>query len=108
MAQKGHGRTDVAGERTVVGASTTGRSWAGGWGRLSGGDGGTERGRVGAHEGTSADRSAPRCSEREGGSERAQACADKRGPPVRHRGRVGLGRLGLNGLKWLFLFPGNF
>jgi hypothetical protein len=47
-----------------------------------------------------------------GGSERAQACADRRGPPVRHRGRAGapagLGRLGLNGLKWLFLFSGNF
>jgi hypothetical protein len=29
-AQKGRGRTDVAGERAVVGASTAGRSWAGG------------------------------------------------------------------------------
>jgi hypothetical protein len=38
-------------------------------------------------------------AEREGERGRAQACADKRGPPVRHRGRAGLGRLGLNGLK---------
>jgi hypothetical protein len=29
-AQKGCGGADVAGERAVVGASTTGRSWAGG------------------------------------------------------------------------------
>jgi hypothetical protein len=27
-AQKGRGRTDVAGERAVVGASMAGRSWA--------------------------------------------------------------------------------
>jgi hypothetical protein len=43
-----------------------------------------------------------------------QAGADRRGPPVRHRGpagagaHAGLGWLGLNGSKWLFLFPGNF
>jgi hypothetical protein len=29
-AQKGRGDTDVSGEREDVGASTTGRSWAGG------------------------------------------------------------------------------
>jgi hypothetical protein len=70
---------------------------------------------VGAREGTNADRSDPRGSEREGERGRAQACADRRGPPVRHgRGgtgagaHAGLGRLGLNGLKWLFLFPENF
>jgi hypothetical protein len=44
----------------------------------------------------------------------AQVGADRQGPPVRHRwhagtsARVGLGQLGLNGPKWLFLFPGNF
>jgi hypothetical protein len=44
----------------------------------------------------------------------AQAGAERQGPPVRHRGHagagahVGLGRLGLNGPKWLFLFPRNF
>jgi hypothetical protein len=60
---------------------------------------------VGAYEGTSADRSGPRVSEKEGERGRAQVCADRRGPPVRHRGRAGagarggLGRLGLNGLK---------
>jgi hypothetical protein len=40
--------------------------------------------------------------EREGGSERAQACADRRGPPVRHRGRAGASRAraGLSGPVW--------
>jgi hypothetical protein len=33
----------VAGERADVGESTAGRSWAGGWGRLTSGDGGIER-----------------------------------------------------------------
>jgi hypothetical protein len=32
----------MAGKRAVVGASMAGRSWAGGWGQLTGGDGGTE------------------------------------------------------------------
>jgi hypothetical protein len=49
---------------------------------------------------------------REGKRERAQACADRWGPPVRYRGRAGarggLGWFGLNGLKWPFLFLGNF
>jgi hypothetical protein len=32
--------------------------------------------------------------ERERGSEHAQVCADRRGPPVRHRGRAGARGLG--------------
>jgi hypothetical protein len=52
---------------------------------------------VGARKETSADRSGPRGSKREGDRGRAGAGT-----------RAGLGRLGLNGLKWLFLFPGNF
>jgi hypothetical protein len=52
----------------------------------------------------------PHRAARERGSERARVCADRRGPPVRHRGRAGAGtraRAALNG--WLgpkWLFPG--
>jgi hypothetical protein len=42
-------------------------------------------------------------------SERARVGADRRGPPVRHRGRArGLGLVGRLGLNWVFYFPGNF
>jgi hypothetical protein len=58
----------------------------------------------------STDRPHRAAREREGVS--VHAGANRRGLPVRHRGhagaRVGLVRLGLNGPKWLFLFPGNF
>jgi hypothetical protein len=82
-----------------------------------------ERERAGAAENNGADRVGPRDRE---GDDRADertaptslahgtVGADRRGPPVKHRGRagagarVGLGRFGLNGPKWLFLFPGNF
>jgi hypothetical protein len=70
-AQKGREVSDVAGERTVVGASTARRSWAGGWGRADRW-GRRDRGRAGAREGNRADRSAPWCSER-GGEESASA-----------------------------------
>jgi hypothetical protein len=75
------------------------------WGRRD-----RERACTGKRNG--ADRSAPQNSERERG--RAGVGADRRGPPVRRRGRagagarVGLGWLGLNGPKWIFLFSGNF
>jgi hypothetical protein len=60
---------------------------------LTGGDGGAERGRAGARERTSADRSGPRDKEREREGERhTRVGADKRDPPVRQRGRAeGLG-----------------
>ena len=48
---------------------------------------------MGAREGTSADRSGPLGSEREG----ALVGADRLGPPVRHRGRAGAG---LSGPTW--------
>jgi hypothetical protein len=51
---------------------------------------------------------------RERGREDARLCADRRGPPVRHRdARVrararGLGLMGCLGPNWLFLFSWNF
>jgi hypothetical protein len=45
----------------------------------------------------------PRRAARERGSEHARVSADRRGPPVRHRGRAGAGALaqaGLIGLAW--------
>jgi hypothetical protein len=52
-----------------------------------------------------ADSSAPQSSEREREreGERARVCADRRGPPVRHRGRAGAGAragAGLSGPVW--------
>jgi hypothetical protein len=66
-AQKGRCGSDVAGERAVMGA----RPRRGNRGRevrdgLIGGDGRTERGRAGARERTSADKSGPRDRERGG------------------------------------------
>jgi hypothetical protein len=80
---------------------------------LTGGDDRTEREGAGAREGNSADRSAPQSSERErGGSERTQGCADRRGPPVRHRGHVNArARAGLSESAWAeidFPFSRNF
>jgi hypothetical protein len=43
-----------------------------------------------------------------GGREGALVGADRRGPPVRHRGRAGLGLVGRLGLNWFFFFPGIF
>jgi hypothetical protein len=50
-----------------------------------------DRERVGARGENDTDTSAPHSSERERGSERARVGADKRGPLVTHRGRVGAG-----------------
>jgi hypothetical protein len=77
---------------------------------LAGGDGGTER------EWARGERTAPTAlahgAARQRGREGALARqADRRGPPVStgERGRASkLGRLGLTGPDWLFLFPGNF
>jgi hypothetical protein len=54
---------------------------------------------------TGADRSAPLGSKRERGHARRRTAADRRGPPVRRRGRAAwLGRVGPAGLHFLFLF----
>jgi hypothetical protein len=63
-AQKGRGGSNVAEERAVVGASMVGDRGREVRDKLTGGDGGAERGRAGAHERTSADRSGPRDRER--------------------------------------------
>jgi hypothetical protein len=71
-----------------------------------------ERERAGAGKRNGADKPAPQSIEREREGVSVQAGVDRRGPPVRHRwhagARGGLGQLGLNGPKWLFLLPGNF
>jgi hypothetical protein len=71
------------------------------WGRW-------DREREGAGERT-APIARPHRAARERGSERARVGVDKRGPPVRHRGRArGLGLVGRFGLKYVFLFLGIF
>jgi hypothetical protein len=102
----------VAGDRTVVGASTVGDRGREVGDELTGGVDGTERERR-ACERNGADKPSPRGSERE--RERGRAVGvDRRDPPVRHRGhggagaRAGLGLMGRLGLNWLFYFLGNF
>jgi hypothetical protein len=76
---------------------------------LTGGDGGTERGRAGAREGNWANRSAPQCSEREGGKRvRALRVAPTCGTRLSGRGGA---RARLSGLPWAelaFPFSWNF
>jgi hypothetical protein len=119
LGEQGAGLKRGAGARTWP---ENARSWArprqGDRGRevrdgLTRGDGGTERGRAGARERTSADRSGPRDREREGERGRS-VCADRQGPPVRHRGRAGARARARGGwARWvdfgrigLFYFPG--
>jgi hypothetical protein len=71
----GRGGSDVAGERAIVGVSTTRDRGQEVRDELTGGDGGAERGRAGVGASNGADRSAPRSSER-----------------ARERGRSGLRR----------------
>jgi hypothetical protein len=105
----------VDGERTDVGASTAGRSWAGGEGRLTGEDDETERERARTRETTPTDQPHRAAREREReGNEHAQVCADKRGSPVKLKGRAGADAragwaywAGLGGND-LFLFPGIY
>jgi hypothetical protein len=88
---RGHGRgtcgcgrvhdVEIVGERL----GTTNR-----WGRR-------DRERVGVGKKNGADSSAPQSNKRERGSECARVGADRRGPPVRHRGRAGAE---LSGLVW--------
>jgi hypothetical protein len=87
-----------------------GRSWAGGWGRLTSGDGRTER-ESGRMQGNQRRQVGPTTQrERERGSERAHVCADRRGPPVSYKGRAGPRGGWANwvdlGRNDPFLFPG--
>jgi hypothetical protein len=70
-----------------------------------------QRERVGTRWGKNdADSSGPRGRERGGGEGALARQADRQGPPVSAGGRGRarkVGRLGLTGLDWLFLFPGN-
>jgi hypothetical protein len=102
----------VAGERADVGASTAGdRGREVGDDRQVGSVGQRERERAGA-EGKERRRQLGPTEQRERGREGAlERQTDRRGPPVSvgGRGRARkLGRLGLTGPDWLFLFPGNF
>jgi hypothetical protein len=92
-AQKGRGGSDVAGERAVVGVSTAGRSWAGGWGRA---DRWGRRDRERESERTRGKPPTARthgAARERGGEESASAkgCTDRRDPPVRQRGCAGAG-----------------
>jgi hypothetical protein len=81
-----------------VGASTARRSWARGLGRLTSGDGGTEREGTGKRTAPTA---RPQRAAREREGERARFGADRRGPPVRHRRHAGAGAgTGLSGPVW--------
>jgi hypothetical protein len=104
----------VAGERVVVGASTTGDvgERLGKRRGLMGGVREAERGSAHTKR-NGADKSANRAA-REGGRKSARVGADRRDTPVRHRGHAGAGTraelslMGRLGLNWLFYFPGNF
>jgi hypothetical protein len=112
-AQKGRGCADVDGERTDVGASTAGRSWAGGEGRLTGEDDETERERARTRETTPTDQPHRAARERERGKwarsglrrQTGLAC-QAQGAGGRGRAR-GLGLLGWLGRKWPFPFSWN-
>jgi hypothetical protein len=101
----------VAGERADVGASTAGDRGREVGGELIGGVGRTEREASARARGWCRQTWPMGQREREGG-ESARVGADRRGPPVRHRGHAGagagLGLVGQLGLNWVFYFPGNF
>jgi hypothetical protein len=104
-ALKGRERRVMAGKRAVVGASMSGRSWAGGWGQLTGGDGGTEteRERARARETAPTGLAHGAAREREGERGHAGVGADRRDPPVRCKGRAGAR---LSGPVWAeIVFP---
>jgi hypothetical protein len=93
-----------------VGTSTAGDRGREVGDELTGGVGKTEREWARGKGTTPTDRPHKATRGREGVS--AQAGADRRGPPVRHRehagARGGLGWLGLNGPKWLFSISREF
>jgi hypothetical protein len=113
-AQKRRGRADVTRERVEVGASMVGNSGREVWDSSQVGSAGQRGKRARGREKRHRQAWPMGQQEREGERERTGVGVDRRCPPIRHRGRagasarVGLGRLGLNGPKWLFLFPGNF
>jgi hypothetical protein len=96
---KGVGRAEVAGDHTVVGVSTTGDHGREVGGELTGGVGGTERETGARVRGTAPTRLAHGAA-RERGRKGARVCADRQGPPVRHRGRAGARGVGLSGPTW--------
>jgi hypothetical protein len=124
VGEQGAGLKRGAGTRTCP---ENARTWAhprqGDRGRevedeLTGGDGGTEREgerererereRARVWETAPTGRPHRAAREREGGrgSERARVCADRWGPPVRHRGARARARAGLSGPTWAELgFP---
>jgi hypothetical protein len=111
LVEGANGRVEVGEQGTGLKRGVGARTWpenARTWGRprrgdrgrevrdeLTGGDGGTERGRAGARERTSADRSGPRDRERERGREARSGWRRQAGPACQAegtRGRVrGLG-----------------
>jgi hypothetical protein len=116
-AQKGRGRAEVAEDRAVMGASTTGDHEQEVGDELTGGVGGTERngalargtGPTNLAHGTVRERERER--EKGRGREDTRVGADRRGPPVRHQGRKGARGAGLNGPTWAelaFLFSREF
>jgi hypothetical protein len=88
--------------------------------QVSGGGGGVDERRAASKEARARERGRRTCGhghgwptgQREGERERrgARAGTDRRDPPVRHRGHVNTHtrEAGPTGLKWVFLFPGNF
>jgi hypothetical protein len=102
----------VAGDHAVVGTSTVGDRGQEDGDELTGGVGGTERESGVRMRGTTPTDLAHGAA-REIGREGTRVGADRRGPPVRHRGRADagactwLGLVGRLGLNWVFYFPEN-
>jgi hypothetical protein len=86
----GHGCADVAGERADVGASTAGDRGREVEDELTGGVGKTER-EAGTRARGRRQQACPTEQRERGGREGALVGADRRGPPVRHRGHTGGG-----------------
>jgi hypothetical protein len=87
-AQKARGRAEVAGERAVVGASTARDRGREVGDELTGGVGRTER-ESGARARGTTPTNLVHWAARVRGREGARVGADRRDPPVRHRGRAG-------------------
>jgi hypothetical protein len=111
---KGRGREKVVGERAVVGASTAGDvgERLGKRRGLTGGAREAEREEALARKETASTSQAHRAA-RERGRKSVRDGADKRDPPVRHRGHAGMSARGArpNGPTWAelaFLFSREF
>ena len=109
-AQKGWGRAEVAGDRTVVGASTAGDCGREVGDELIGGVGGTEREAGACARGRR--RQAWPTGQQEGEGERARGLAPTGGARLSGtKGARACSQARLNGptgLKWFFYFLGNF